>query len=161
MMASPAGDATIARLIDLAREVADGLGEVARAGAGSGADLSFVSDGDECAPARIARHYLLARRRRERLFPEGLFADPAWDILLDLFACEAEGRRLSVSDACLAANVPPTTALRWLAQLEARGLVERQPDPADGRRVFVTLRTPARDAVLEWLRATFKVPSRA
>jgi hypothetical protein len=32
------------------------------------------------------------RRTRDAYMSEGLFGEPAWDILLDLFACQAEGR---------------------------------------------------------------------
>jgi hypothetical protein len=63
--------------------------------------------------AALARRYLRHRRERERLLPD-LFADPAWDILLDLFAASIERRPVSVSSACVAAAVPPTTALRWI-----------------------------------------------
>ena len=49
------------------------------------------------------------------MFGEGLFADPAWDIMLDLFAARIEGKDITVSSAGIAACVPPTTALRWSA----------------------------------------------
>jgi hypothetical protein len=42
---------------------------------------------------------------------EDLFADPGWDILLDLYAARQEGKQVSVSSLCIAAAVPPTTAL--------------------------------------------------
>src|SRR3954449_7806519 len=56
-----------------------------------------------------------ARRARGRYFPEELFAEPAWDMLLDLLRRELTGRRLSASDLCLAAGVPGTMALRWIS----------------------------------------------
>ena len=105
--------------------------------------------------AEAARSYLLARRARNALFPPHLFGDPAWDILLDLFVCQAEGRRFAVSDACVAASVPPTTALRWVSQLLDHDLVVRRPDPCDGRRAYVTLTAPAQKALAAWLSSTF------
>lgn len=84
-----------------------------------------------------------------------LFADPAWDMLLDLFASSVEGRRVSVSSACLASGVATSTALRWLTELEDAGFVVRRPDPLDGRRTFVEIVADAADAVERWLNATF------
>ena len=69
----------------------------------------------------------------------GLFEDPAWDMLLDLFAAELEGRQVLVSSLCIASAVAPTTALRWINKLIAVGLLERQPDTLDRRRAFVAL----------------------
>jgi DNA-binding transcriptional ArsR family regulator len=102
-----------------------------------------------------ARHYLKARRLREGLFPEGLFADPAWDMLLDLFASRLEGSRVCVSSACSAAIVPQTTALRWVDRLEECGLLERHPDPADSRRIYLELTELATWRIELWLKATF------
>jgi DNA-binding MarR family transcriptional regulator len=80
-----------------------------------------------------------ARRLRTRYFSDDLFADPAWDILLDLLRAEATQMRVSVSSLCLAAAVPATTALRWLKSMEQLGLILRRADPHDGRRIFVEL----------------------
>lgn len=83
------------------------------------------------------RREIKARRLRERLFPEGLFADPAWDILLDLTLARLEGRQTPVSSLCIAAAVPTTTALRWIKTLLDRELIERRPDPDDRRRHYI------------------------
>lgn len=100
--------------------------------------------------ARI-RRYLRARRLRDELLPAELFADPAWDMLLDLYASELEGRPVSVSSACIAAAVPPTTALRWLGRLEELGLVDREDDSNDCRRTFVHLTDTGRFGIERWL----------
>ena len=88
---------------------------------------------------RLIRRILDARRLRARFFKADLFADPAWDMLLDLAAAESEFKRISVTSLCLASGVPPTTALRWIGALADAGLVERLPDRTDGRRAFITL----------------------
>jgi hypothetical protein len=87
----------------------------------------------------LARNIYRFRRRRERTFGKDLFADPAWDLLLDLFIAGREGREISVSSACIAANAPATTALRWICQLEREGLISRALDPGDGRRSHLHL----------------------
>jgi DNA-binding MarR family transcriptional regulator len=85
------------------------------------------------------RAIIKARRQRNRLFADGLFSDPAWDLLLELYAAQLCGYRLAVSGLCLAVAAPATTALRWIGCLEERGLARRRPDPHDGRRVFISL----------------------
>ncbi len=101
--------------------------------------------------ARIRAH-IKARRLRERFLPADLFADPAWDMLLDLAAARKEGTRVSVSSLCIAGNVPTTTALRWIKTLIDRGLVARTADPDDARRSFIDLSpgiVPALEACLD------------
>lgn len=91
------------------------------------------------AGASRVRAILKARRARDRFFDAALFADPAWDILLELYEAELSQFRMSVTGLCAGAAVPPTTALRWIRSLEQRGLIQRRADPHDGRRVFVSL----------------------
>ena len=79
------------------------------------------------------------RRMRDRFFEPSLFADPGWDILLDLYAAHDEGKPVSVSSLCIAAAVPPTTALRWITNMTDAGLLVRVQDPGDARRVFIEL----------------------
>jgi DNA-binding MarR family transcriptional regulator len=88
---------------------------------------------------RLVRRIIRQRQMRARFFDSELFADPAWDILLDLTAARAEHRRVSVTSLCIAAGVPPTTALRWIGQMTCAGLLERVEDDADRRRAFIGL----------------------
>jgi DNA-binding MarR family transcriptional regulator len=85
------------------------------------------------------RQVIRARRLRSRFFEEELFADPAWDMLLDLLQAEIAQLRVPVSSLCIAAAVPATTALRWLKTKTDKGIFLRRADPHDGRRVFVEL----------------------
>ena len=96
---------------------------------------------DKKVTARFIRETIKLRRLRERYFAADLFADPAWDILLDLFAARAEGVSVSVSSLCIAAAVPPTTALRWITAMTSNGILLRRHDPDDARRVFIELST--------------------
>ena len=76
-----------------------------------------------------------------------MFADPAWDMLLDLLQAEIAQHRVPVSSLCIAAAVPATTALRWIKTMTDAGLFKRRADPHDGRRVFVELSSIASDAM--------------
>ena len=96
-------------------------------------------DLDDHGLARLVREILRSRRRREQVFGADLFGEPSWDILLELFAAELTHQRLSVSSACYASAVPPTTALRWVSRLERQGWVERSPDRIDRRRFWLSL----------------------
>lgn len=89
--------------------------------------------------ATLVRDVIRARRLRDRHFAVQLFEDPAWDIILDLFAARLERAQVSVSSLCIAAAVAPTTALRWIQKLSDAGLLEREPDPFDKRRAFMKL----------------------
>ena len=113
----------------------------------------YIGSGDRRAVSDRAWRVLRARRLRDRFLGKGLFEDPAWDMLLDLYASRLEGRRVSVSSLCIAAAVPPTTALRWIKMLTDAGLFVRRADPTDGRRVFVELGADAAAAMRGYLRA--------
>lgn len=89
--------------------------------------------------AAKVRELIKLRRLRSQHFPPDLFADPAWDILLDLYAANLEGKSVSVSSLCIAAAVPPTTALRWITTMTEHGALVRKQDPHDARRVFIGL----------------------
>lgn len=97
--------------------------------------------------AQRVRAILRVRRARSQIFGSDLFADPAWDMLLELYLAELAHCRLSVSSLCTGAAVPATTALRWMKVLETRGMIRRTADPTDGRRVFVALSDEARRAM--------------
>jgi len=93
------------------------------------------------------RDVIRARRLRSRYFEGDLFADPAWDMLLDLLAAEIAQHRVPVSSLCIAAAVPATTALRWIKTMTDAGLFKRRADPHDGRRVFVELAPQASESM--------------
>ena len=99
------------------------------------------------------RSIVRLRRLRERFFPADLFADPAWDMLLDLMVARLEKSAIAVSSLCIAAAVPPTTALRWIKTMTESGLFVRVADPEDGRRVFIELAEPTAVAMMNYLGA--------
>lgn len=99
---------------------------------------------------RLVRRIIRQRQLRARFFDGDLFADPAWDMLLDLTAARAEHTRVSVTSLCIASGVPPTTALRWIGQMTESGLLERVEDEADRRRAFIALTDKAADAMARY-----------
>lgn len=113
--------------------------------------------------AEMVRNLIRVRRLREQFFSKDLFADPAWDMLLDLMAARLEQSRVAVSSLCIAAAVPATTALRWIRTLTEHGLFVRREDPEDGRRIFIELSDSASDALTAYLQTIhqmgFQVPS--
>lgn len=84
---------------------------------------------------------LLVRGARYTVLGERLFSDPAWDILLELYAAKLGQRSISLSDLSRATGTPPSTTVRWVAALEERGLVSSTIDPADPARVQLKLTT--------------------
>jgi len=96
---------------------------------------------------RLVRRIIRQRQLRGRFLDPELFADPAWDMLLDLTAAAGEKVRVSVSSLCIAAAVPPTTALRWIRQMIETGLLARIEDRQDRRRAFIVLTERARTAM--------------
>ena len=99
---------------------------------------------------RLVRRIIRHRQARARFLPGDLFADPAWDMLLDLTAAREEHTRVSVTSLCIASGVPPTTALRWIGQMTEAGLLQRLEDETDRRRAFITLTERAVDAIARY-----------
>jgi hypothetical protein len=103
--------------------------------------------------SKLVRTVQRMRRRREAFFDSTLFADPAWDMLLELHATYLEQRRIAVSSLCVASHVPATTALRWIAKLEQDGLAVRKSDPGDGRRSWIELTCKGVDCMNRYFEA--------
>jgi hypothetical protein len=145
-------EAQLRRLNEEVARMARVLAELAQDRAGSLADrrrdYAAPMPDDDAAPARAItatdlKAAIRARRLRERYFPADLFGDPAWDMLLDLLLAELEHRRVPVSSLCIAAAVPSTTALRWIGQMTAQGLLLREADALDRRRSYIKLSADA------------------
>jgi DNA-binding MarR family transcriptional regulator len=146
-----ASDRSTERLRQLSDEVGRIAATLARLSSGPSTPPSVIrQDTSTEAPsvsAEVVRSVIRARRLRARYFHEELFADPAWDMLLDLLQAEIAHLRVPVSSLCIAAAVPATTALRWLKTMVSQGLFVRRADPLDGRRVFVELAPEASHAL--------------
>lgn len=104
-------------------------------------DNIAISDADLI---QLARRISNFRRKRDTLFGQLIFAEPEWDILLDLFAQSGFGRRVSMSSLCIAAAVPTTTAVRCINAMVDQGVLTKSPDATDARRVLIDLTEESR-----------------
>lgn len=80
-----------------------------------------------------------------------LYGEAVWDIFLDLYIAEAEGKRISVTSMCIGSGVAPTTALRYMTILLDSGWLEREEDDVDNRRAFVKLTRAAKAQIDAYL----------
>lgn len=119
-----------------------------------------VADADcrDTTSSKFVRRLIAARMARRQFFGGDLFSDPAWEILLELYALRCEQRRTSVSKLCIAAGVPTTTALRWIAKLESERLARREADPLDARRVWVEISDEGFATMQSYLQALTRGP---
>lgn len=130
-------------------EVADRLEQLVsalRRAAQTGSSRPITHDD---AVTHAAKQLYWHRRQRGRYFEgiENMFGEAGWDILLDLFIAWNEKLDVSISSACIAADVPATTALRWISVLEASQLIYKEPDPDDRRRTYLRIAPAIHQAI--------------
>jgi len=105
------------------------------------------------ARAEAASRYLKLRCQRDAIAGPSLLSDPAWDMLLDLFVGHITGRDVSVTSACLASRRPATTSLRYIERMAKQGLIRREKDCNDNRKVYLRMTEKAFRAVAKWIDA--------
>ena len=153
-LTSPIEDGQSASLVDddqLQIHLRLGLDEIA---AVEGEELRKTST-----PEQPTEHELLdlaerlyeSRRRRDRMFTVKLFGEPAWDMLLALYYMPRRGIMLGVMSLGHAANIPPTTGVRWQKVLEEQGFIERGPKVTDSRQQLVRLTETGRALMSKYL----------
>ena len=76
---------------------------------------------------------------------------PELNILIDLYVQEQDGNPVAVTDACVAARVPCTSALRSIDRLIAEGLIARTLDQRDSRRKLLSLTGEGQRTVAEFI----------
>lgn len=122
---------------------------------GAPARSPLISDGTERARIgqilRAAKVIQVLRQRRTDYFPQNMFGEPGWDMLLDLFVARETKKDITISALCIASQVPQATALRYISKLEQRGDLIRQPDTRDSRCTLVRISDAAADAMRSWL----------
>jgi DNA-binding MarR family transcriptional regulator len=103
----------------------------------------------------LAQQTKAMRANTAQFFPRDIFRDSAWDMMLELFICEQQDRALCVKELILVSGESSTSALRRIDRLESAGLLRRATDPADHRRLTVTLTQRGTDAMTAMLRHLF------
>jgi hypothetical protein len=73
--------------------------------------------------AATAGAILKFRRIRSEILPCELFAEPGWDLLLELFVADANGHRLTARAVSERDNIPPSVLSRWLIHLTQIGFI--------------------------------------
>lgn len=112
-------------------------------------------------PDPTVRHsvaYMTAKRlinnrqsRGDYIGNDEIFGEPAWDILLDLYVHQAQNDEVSVKSATIGSGAPATTALRWLSELQKRGLICSADDQTDARRRFIRLTAEGYESMTRYL----------
>ncbi|HEY0627446.1 MAG TPA: hypothetical protein VGD10_12045 [Allosphingosinicella sp.] len=97
-----------------------------------------------------ARQEYGQRRERDKIFEDGIFADPGWDLLLDLFVMASEGRAVSIPHACAAAYAHPGTVRNLIAHMEKSGLIRRIAHPAAPDCAYLELSDSAYQKMLQY-----------
>lgn len=100
--------------------------------------------------ARLCQAVYRHRRARPKYMAAAgdLFADPIWDMMLDLYVASQRGQLTTVTNACVAADVPQTTGLRYIEKLTSRGIAVRYSHLKDKRMLGLEL-TPEGKASME------------
>ena len=100
-----------------------------------------------------AKQLIASRRRRQEIFDRAMFGEPAWDMLLLLYARDASARQ-TIGQLSDLSGTTKTTALRWIDYLEKEQLVRREAHPTDRRAAFVQLTEKGRGSVELYLSET-------
>lgn len=100
---------------------------------------------------KLIRKTIAFRQQRNEYLGSELFADPAWDIILELTLAKLQGVPVPISSACAAASVPFTTAYRYIGNLVDHRMVRRWKDPLDQRRVLLELEDDTHSAISDFL----------
>jgi len=95
--------------------------------------------------ATTAAAILRFRRERSEFLPPELFHEPAWELLLELFLADAEGRRLTGRQVSEHTRVSLGVMSRWLIHLTQIGLLIG--DGAGDLDDELTLSGPAFDSI--------------
>jgi DNA-binding MarR family transcriptional regulator len=150
------------RLLQLSEEVSRIAGTLAQLSGESAVPFSVTEHPPELDQADVSeetvRWLIRARRARARYLSQELFAEPAWDILLDLLRAEIARHPVSVSSLCIASGVPATTALRYIKTMTQQGIIVRRRDPYDGRRIFVALTSEVSGALRRYFAEVVQTP---
>jgi DNA-binding MarR family transcriptional regulator len=95
----------------------------------------------------LAKRALFERRQRSEHLTKAIFGEPAWDVLLVLYIADFVGGKQTIGNVASLVDVPVSTVVRWVRQLEREQLATREPHPHDRRMVFVRLGKRGREVL--------------
>ena len=107
----------------------------------------------ETALVARAQAVLADRRTRRQFLPAELFHEPAWDMLLALFVSRDDRQPMNIKALVSMSDAPVTTSQRWIEHLHKLKLIDRVIDPADRRRVEISLSHTGDQAMRAYLRS--------
>lgn len=96
-----------------------------------------IPDGDR--QTDTCRLLIREREMVRQTFGRSLCANATWDMILALYLARHDSKKMMLTALCAASHVPEATAYRKIDELERRGLILRDNDPLDRRRVYVGL----------------------
>ena len=73
---------------------------------------------------------LTLRRARQSIFGRQLFSDPAWDLILELYATRLGNRRISAAGLARLIGLPGSMTARWVSALVEAGIVRVETEGA-------------------------------
>jgi DNA-binding MarR family transcriptional regulator len=82
---------------------------------------------------------LFLHRSRTAVFGSGIFSDPAWDLLLQLYVAELDHRDRSLSELIKSMATPVSVVTRWITALVEAGIVASTRDPQTGGSLSISL----------------------
>jgi DNA-binding MarR family transcriptional regulator len=137
-------------LEDLRRLMAK-LDPASRRGLTALAPVRADNDGDPL--LQRARTILDNRRKRSAIFGPQMFSEPAWEMLLTLYADQA-GQRHSQASLSRVPGGSRSTGMRWIDYLLHQGLISSEDHPTDRRRKFIALTEKGRSLLDVYLSET-------
>lgn len=110
----------------------------------------------------LARRILEALRERDALLGSS-FGEPAWEILLELFAIQGGEEAVCVSALCKDVCAPSRVALRWVTTLEDEGKLILEAASSSSPRVRLSPATAAtmRTLLSRWRQTSLAPVARA
>jgi hypothetical protein len=127
-----------AQLLKLLHELLQRVSDLEARAAESGRMPRSLGISDDKLATLAGAIYRL-RQHRQSYFDAALFAEPAWDMLLDLFINKVREARVSTTSLCLAAGVPHATGIRWIRTLREHGLLRRYRAADDARLMLIEI----------------------
>ena len=101
-------------------------------------------------PLARAKAIYNARQRRARFFPQMMFGEPAWEILLVLYIHDGLAR-LCIKDVGQLISTPATTILRWVKVLQDENFISVRKYHVDRRVTHLDLTDFGRSRVAAYM----------